>query len=117
MYLSALFLAACFLLAHLSGEEKPFVIGQFTAGRLGNQFFEVANALSVALDHGAEAIFPDLVYRTDDDIPLNREMFFWRLKAQLPPSEVSFVYVEHPHYRYQLGKILPAQPGQDTSAV
>lgn len=86
--------------------EKPFVIGTLN-GRLGNQFFQIANALSVALDHDAEAIFPDLVFRKDEGMPLNKEIFFSHVKAELPRSEITFIYDEHPHYHYRVQQYQP----------
>lgn len=72
---------------------KPFVRGTLQ-GRLGNQFFIVAANVSLALDNGAEAVFPDFIQRFDSDIPTNYKNVFWRLNVSKPSKKVSFFYQE-----------------------
>lgn len=79
--------------------DKPYIM-MHLGGRLGNQMFQVAAALSLALDNDAQAIFPDLVTRECENIPLNRKIFFSSLLAQEPDSPVNFQYHEHEHFHY-----------------
>ncbi len=97
------YLALCFLLcaslrAEEVSEEKPFVVSDIHY-QLGNQLFEIAAALSLAWDHGAEAYFPDLQNVPWWNIPLNRDKVFFRLNANPPPFPVECVYQE-PHFAY-----------------
>lgn len=80
--------------------SKPFVIGNLI-GQLGNQLFIIAATTSLALDHGAEALFPDLVGRVDPqyNVPLNRKLLFYHLNAAKPRGKVEFKYRE-PHFHY-----------------
>lgn len=61
---------------------KPFVSAKLV-GQLGNQMFQIAAATVVALDNGAEAIFPDLVNSKEHGIPLNYEKVFFDLKTKI----------------------------------
>ena len=66
---------------------------------MGNQFFIIATATSLALDHGAIAVFPDLENKKAYNIPLNREKVFSHLSAY-SPRKVRSTYQE-PFYHYQ----------------
>jgi len=59
-YCKCLSLLICFFI-----EGKEFVQAKFK-GRLGNHFFQIATAYSLALDNKAEAYFPDLVPNSDE---------------------------------------------------
>lgn len=72
---------------------QPFVKGNLRE-RLGNQLFIVAANVSLALDNGARAIFPELLRRTDSDIPENYKMILWRLDVSEPDSTIVFDYQE-----------------------
>lgn len=65
----------------LFGETLPdkFLCMQL-GGRLGNQFFQVAAGLSLAWDNDAEAIFPDLIAKSGDNIAKNFQLFFSTLR-------------------------------------
>ncbi|PJD97809.1 MAG: alpha-1,2-fucosyltransferase [Parachlamydia sp.] len=76
--------------------SKPAVVPTLN-GQLGNQMFEIAAALSIALDHDAELTVPDLNL-TQWGIPQNKEAVFWRIHSFLPNTALS-VYVE-PEFRY-----------------
>jgi hypothetical protein len=98
-------LLSCTLLSATSFHSAaPFVTAELM-GQLGNQLFIVAAAVSLALDHGANPIFPDFVTNHQWKIPLNYEKLFHSLPVKLPKS-VSFVYRE-PHFSYQP---IPYQP-------
>lgn len=72
-YTAALFL---FLLSFSSIVcAQPFVEAKLM-GQLGNQMFQIATATSLALDHGAVAVFPDLVNCKEWNIPLNHKVMF-----------------------------------------
>jgi hypothetical protein len=70
------------------------------SGRLGNQMFQVAAALSLAEDFGAQAIFPDFVLRKEDDLSKNYQFFFNRLLTTQPPRSSTYTYREHPHFHF-----------------
>ncbi len=87
----------CFSIAE--GALKPplkakddFVEGTLFSGRLGNQFFEVAAALSLAMDHQVEAYFPDFKHKKGDNIPLYAETVFFRLNQNHPPDKAKYTY-------------------------
>ena len=65
-----------------SSEEKPFIIGELRY-ELGNQMFQVAATVSLALDAGFEPLFPELNSRSWG-IPDNYRYVFWRLNASPP---------------------------------
>lgn len=52
-------LCLCLIFSVFYLEAKPFVLGHLQ-GQLGNQMFIIAATMSLALDHEAVAIFPDL---------------------------------------------------------
>lgn len=85
--------------------EKPFVAGTLK-WRLGNQLFQAAATISHAIDHDAEAIFPDLLINPDHEIPLNRAIFFSQLSLKVP-KKVSFTFNEDRPWHYQP---IPWQP-------
>jgi Glycosyl transferase family 11 len=63
-------------------------------GQLGNQFFIIAAATSLALDHGAVAVFPDLKTVQQFNIPLNYQQVFPKIG----------VFLKHPIENYYLEK-------------
>ncbi len=76
---------------------NPYVVGDLI-GQLGNQFFIIAATVSLALDNGAIAVFPDLQYETSQNIPLNREHIFFRVPVHLPHVRTSIYHEPHFHY-------------------
>lgn len=76
-------------------------INMHLGGRLGNQMFQVAAALSLAKDTGALPVFPEFRTKTKEDVPLNRQIFFSSLNTAQPADSPSLVYFEHPHFHYQ----------------
>lgn len=79
------------LLAPDRSLKKPYVLG-ILHNQLGNQLFEIAAAVSLALDHDAEAIFPQLKSQENDNIPLNYKYVFWRLNTADPETSPQFIY-------------------------
>jgi hypothetical protein len=78
----------------------PWIIGDLV-GQLGNQLFVIAATFSLALDHGAIPIFPDLVVKDSLDLPVNYEKLFYFLPYSIPreDKEIRFSYQE-PHFHY-----------------
>jgi hypothetical protein len=87
----------------------PFVTAELM-GQLGNQLFIIAATVSLALDHGATPIFPDLVKNKNYNIPLNYARLFHPLPVQLPRS-AQHVYNE-PRFSYEP---IPYQPNMKLS--
>lgn len=80
------------ILSAASSEEKPFIIGELRY-ELGNQMFQVAAAVSLALDAGFEPLFPELNSRSWG-IPDNYRYVFWRLNASPPVGQVKYIFNE-----------------------
>lgn len=78
----------------------PYYINMHLGGRLGNQMFQIAAALSLAEDTGFVAIFPDL-QRQQEDIPLNYRYFFSSLNTQQPSAPPLCQFHEDPHFVFQ----------------
>ena len=80
---------------------QDYVVGEIM-GQLGNQLFIIAATVSLALDHGAEPLFPDLAQKTTENIPLNREKIFSHLNLNLnsSPVRLNYTYYE-PYFHYQ----------------
>ncbi len=76
---------------------QPFVVGDLE-GQLGNQLFTIAATVSVALDHGAQPVFPDLEQKATYNIPMNRKTLFSHLLTHIS-CPVRSCYRE-PHFHY-----------------
>lgn len=90
------------LFAPPQAEGKSFVKGNLI-GQLGNQMFVIAAATSLALEHNAEAVFPDLVNapsHLDKSIPHNYEMMFSKLNTKKPKKKLQYSYYE-PFFHYK----------------
>lgn len=87
--------------------NDDFVEGTLFAGRLGNQFFEVAAALSLAIDHNVEAYFPDFKSKKGDGIPLYAETVFFRLNQNNPPTKPKYTYRDNDDFTFAP---IPYQP-------
>ncbi len=59
-------------------EAKPFVTA-ILAGQLGNQMFQIAAAVSLALDNDAIATFPDLKTKNSYGSPQTITPYFFHL--------------------------------------
>lgn len=68
-------------------------------GRLGNQMFQVAAAVSLAIDNNAVACFPDLIKKKGDGIPTNYKFIFSKLNSYRP-KRYSFIHKEHKNMSY-----------------
>lgn len=82
--------------------EAPFVTAHLM-GQLGNQFFILAAAHSLAWEYGVDPIFPDLASSSNEplfNIPLNREKLFFHLNASSLPREAGYIYRE-PDFCFQ----------------
>jgi hypothetical protein len=90
----------CEAKAYKPANSQDFVVGQLQ-GQLGNQCFIIAAALSLALDHNATAVFPDLRSRQDENIPANAAKIFFRLNSS-PVAQhlIKFHYAE-PVFTYR----------------
>lgn len=67
--------------------------------QMGNQMFQIAAATALALDHGTEASFPDLITSKEDGIPENYELLFHDLNTE--PVKVTYEYREPLSLAYQ----------------
>lgn len=77
---------------------KPFVTAD-VKGRLGNQLFEIAAAVSLALDNDAEAKFPAFSQGKKNNIEINYQKVFWRININPLNEKISTTYKE-PHYQF-----------------
>lgn len=88
-----------------------WIIGDLI-GQLGNQLFIIAATFSLALDHGAIPVFPDLASKTTFNLPINHEKLFYFLPYAIPQGDkISFFYQE-PHFHYAP---IPYQPNMRLS--
>lgn len=78
--------------------KTPFITCDLM-GQLGNQFFQIAAATSLALDCGATPLFPSLVNEKAYNIPLNYSKVFYHLNTNQPESPIEHVYIE-PQFPY-----------------
>ena len=78
--------------------DETFIEGKLT-GQLGNQMFIIAAAVSLALDHDATPVFPDLQSIKIDNIPLNYEHIFQNLNTETPTNIIHQYHEPHYHYR------------------
>ncbi len=82
-----------------ANNEKPFVMGSLR-GQLGNQLFIIAATTSLALDHGAFPIFPDLAQKNEDNLLQNYKNLFPHLNTSFPSNGRIAYYYAEPHYYY-----------------
>lgn len=80
-------------------KELEFVTGGYHGGRLGNQLFQVAAALSVAFDHKAIPVFPDYAEWKLYDIPENLKNVLFRLNTN-KALKLSTTFFEDPNFVY-----------------
>jgi hypothetical protein len=92
--------------ARRSASSQPFVTASL-AGQLGNQCFILAAAVSLALDNGALAVFPDLSSKTSYGIPLNHQKIFHRLHSYPLPEKMVKYHYHEPRFPYAP---IPYQP-------
>ncbi len=77
--------------------DKPFVTAQLW-GQLGDQMFGMAAATSLALDHEAEAVFPDLATNGNQDIPEHYKHVFYHINAAPLKRDISYTHNEYCYY-------------------
>lgn len=89
-----------FILVHMLATnifslEQEYVVGSLQ-GQLGNQLFIIAATVNLALDHNAIPVFPELLYKTENAMPLNFQKIFPTINTQLP-SQISITtkYEDH----------------------
>lgn len=91
---------------------KPYVLG-FLRNQLGNQMFEVAAAYSLALDHEAVAVFPDLVELSEWRLNENYHYVFWRLNPTRPKLHPE----KHHSYHGIPYEPIPYHPNMEVSGI
>lgn len=111
MYFRSIILMLCVLLFSSPLSAKPVVKGNLM-GQLGNQLFIIAATVSLALDHDAEAVFPDLITRTQEGLPVNREKILYRCNAVMPEGTSLKFHYREPHFHYAP---IPYQPNMQIS--
>lgn len=89
---------ACAATSAYVADTKPYVMPTLL-GQLGNQLFQIAAATSLALDHHAKVIVPDLQHSEQYDIPTNRLYVHWRVDASDKKARTRYVYQE-PAFSY-----------------
>lgn len=78
---------------------QPYVVGRLQ-GQLGNQLFIVAATTSLALEHNAQALFPDFELEPNQKgRKVNHQRIFTKLNTSMPPYRPRFVYQE-PSFSY-----------------
>lgn len=90
-------------------QRKGYLVMRL-GGRLGNQMFQVAAALSLVEDYGVQAIFPDFQNRQHNDFDINYQYFFHSLEIKYPHLPLSHRFEEHPHFHFQP---IPFQPNME----
>jgi len=81
--------------------KRGYVFSKYYGGRLGNQLFQIAAALSLAMDNNALAVFPDYSARKDYDIVENRKYVFPNICTQNPYVKPYFTFKEHQDFHFQ----------------
>ena len=84
-------------------------------GQLGNQLFEAAAAITYALDHGCEPVFPEAPRALNG--VLNTKYVFHRLNTLPLPKEVSFLLIYDQVPNAGEYKEIPYQPDRDIQLV
>lgn len=76
-------------------QAAAYVVGNLM-GQFGNQMFIIAAATSLALDHGAAPLFPDLLAPKNpkDNISFNYQKVFYHLNTRKPSNRPKFHYQE-----------------------
>lgn len=103
------FLILSFLINQFPSQAEPFVTARLW-GRLGNQFFIIAAATSLALDNGAQVILSDFEFANEPECELkgnyvpsslrsNYEHIFKKFNIAKIQDSVQFVYKE-PSFSY-----------------
>lgn len=100
------YLSITAILASALTAVQPVVVGHLHH-QLGNQFFIIAATASLAWDHDAMPVFPNLIKQKKHNTTLNYKKIFFRLNATIPEgTELGFHYYE-PHHHFAP---IPYQP-------
>lgn len=91
-----LFALSLLLSSALGGVD--YVTVDFIGCQFGNQLFQIAAALSLAIDNGAEAVFPQLLQKRGAGFPKNYREVFFRLDVSNPKLKRRKYYVEQQHH-------------------
>lgn len=86
------------LIAFTPIAAKEYVVGKVDMGQLGNQLFIIAATVSLALDHKATAVFPELATSNEFNIPTNYKRLFSHLNVS-NPKRIKYIYYE-PHHHF-----------------
>src|SRR5579883_2751890 len=84
MLIRALLALSLFFTTYITGDEKKCYVTFSFGGQLGNNLFQVATAISYALDHGCEASFPTL-----QDLPV-KSFFLNKVDMSSFPHNIEF---------------------------
>lgn len=103
------------LTTFLSANTRPFVVGQLEC-ELGNNLFQVATTCALAWDHDADPLFPDLITRTADNMPLNYQHVFFRCNPSPPMNSISLRWT-HPIQANFCYVPIPYQPDMSIRGV
>lgn len=87
-----------FLLLFTPLRSTEYVTVDFKGCQLGNQFFQIAAALSLAIDNNAQAVFPQLAARKDSGFPKNYREVFFRLNVSNPKLKRKKTYRDPAHH-------------------
>lgn len=88
-----------FFMTGVSLWGEPYVVGRIM-GQLGNQMFIIAATCSLAWEHGAKPVFPDLESEIDWNVPENRRVLFSHLNTKLP-RHVDLTTYKEKAFHYQ----------------
>ncbi|HSX25591.1 MAG TPA: alpha-1,2-fucosyltransferase [Chlamydiales bacterium] len=83
-----IFLAGVITFLSVGSLHSQEYVSCYLNGQLGNQMFQIAAALSFALDHGCEARFPNIAQARD--APINAPYILHRLNQESFPPDVQF---------------------------
>jgi Glycosyl transferase family 11 len=86
---------------HKCVNGKYYVSAKHHGGQLGNQLFQIAAALSLAIDHDAEAVFPEYGQSKRAGIPVNREKVYSKINMISPKQTHQYTFFEHPDFHYK----------------
>lgn len=96
----SLFIGSLSLEAGSSKKEESKYVTVQLSGQFGNQLFQIATAYAYSLDHNMPFTVPDLVNKTDDNIPHNaKRVFLAKIPFYTPSKKPSLTWKE-PNFNY-----------------
>lgn len=81
--------------------QKRYVFSRYQGGRLGNQLFQIAAALSLSMDNKAVAVFPDYSVRKECDIAENKRYIFPKICTFNPNVKRAATFKEHQDFHFK----------------